>query len=148
MGKMQQYYSIEQRVERFKQYYRQANDRPLLGFFLGSEFPLRRYHASHDLPQHRPLKPDDFKISPYLDDCDRLFEIHEECGGDFIWSASPFWGVPWLEAALGCPIFADHSTGSIYARPPDNFIGPNDIPAFDPSSPWIRKATDFIDRMA
>jgi len=148
MVKGQQYYSIEQRVERFKQYYQQVNDRPLLGFFAGSEFPLRRYPASHNLSENRPLKPDDFDVTTYLDDCDQLFEIHEACGGDFIWSASPFWGIPWLEAAIGCPIFADHSTGSIYAQPPVDFAGPDDIPEFNPSSPWMHKAVEFIDRMA
>jgi len=148
MMKHQQYESIEQRVERFKKYYQRANDRPLLGFFVGSEFPLHRYPASRSLPENRPLIPDDFDVSLYLDDCERLFESHEACGGDFIWSASPFWGVPWLEAALGCPIFADHSTGSIYSQQPPDFTGPEGIPDFDPSSPWIRKAIEFIDRMA
>jgi len=75
---------IEQRVERFKQYYRRANERPLLGFFVGSDYPLHRYPASRSLPVDRPLRPDDFDIELYLDDCDRLFEQHEACGGDFI----------------------------------------------------------------
>jgi hypothetical protein len=87
-------------------------------------------------------------VAPYLDDCDRLFDLHEACGGDFIWSASAFWGIPWLEVALGCPIFADHSTGSIHAKPPPNFAGPDSIPEFDANSPWMRKAVEFLVRMA
>ncbi len=142
------HFSIDERVARFRRYYERVNDRPLLGFFVGSEYPLHRYRASNVLPEGRPLEPDDFDVAPYLDDCDRLFEEHEACGGDFIWSASAFWGIPWLEAALGCPILADRSTGSIRAELPPAFAGPLDLEEFDPCSPWMRKAVEFIDRMA
>ena len=148
MTSRRQYLPIQERIGQFRCYYARTNDRPLLGFFVGSEYPLRRYAASNALPEGRPLEPDDFDVAPYLDDCDRLFDLHEACGGDFIWSASAFWGIPWLEAALGCPIIADHGTGSIHAEPPPTFAGPSDVPAFDPISPWMRKAREFIDRMA
>jgi len=141
-------FSIEQRVARFRRYYQRANDRPLLGFFAGSEYPLHRYPASTSLPADRPLTPDDFDVEAYLDDCDSLFAIHEACGGDFIWCASAFWGVPWLEAALGCPIIADHGIGSIHAEVPPHFSSADDVPTFDPSSPWMLKAVEFIESMA
>lgn len=141
-------FPVEERVARLRDFYRRKNDRPLLGFFVGSDYPLRRYRASSSLPIDRPLRSEDFPIAPYLDDYDRLFELHEACGGDLIWSASAFWGIPWLEAALGCPIFANHSTGSIHAERPPHFRGANSIPEFDPQSPWMRLAVDFLNRMA
>ena len=94
------------------------------------------------------MTPEDFDVGPYLDDCDRLFERHEACGGDFIWSGSAFWGIPWLEAALGCPIIADHATGSIRAEIPAGFRGPAYVPEFDGASPWMLKAIEFIQRMS
>lgn len=139
---------IAERVVRFRTFYQRKNDRPLLGFFVGSDYPLHRYEAAKTLPADVPLTPEHFAIEPYLDDCDRLFDLHEACGGDFIWSASAFWGIPWLEAALGCPILADHTTGSIYSEPPRDFTGPDDLPAFDPDSPWMQLAVEFIRRMA
>ena len=142
------HFPIGDRVAHFRRFYQRTNERPLLGFFVGSDYPLRRYRASDNLPTDRPLTPEDFDVAPYLDDCDRLFELHEACGGDFIWSASAFWGIPWLEAALGCPIYADHLTGSIHTRPPLDFAGPDSIPSFDAHSPWMRKAIEFLDRMA
>ncbi len=147
-GNSAPHFSIEGRVEHFQRFYQRANERLLLGFFVGSEYPLHRYRASDILPVNRALTPEDFEVVPYLDDCDRLFKLHEACGGDFIWSASAFWGIPWLEAALGCPIFADHSTGSIHAKPPANFAGDDSVPKFDANSPWMRKAAEFLDRMA
>jgi hypothetical protein len=141
------HFPIEERVARFRRFYRRENERPLLGFFVGSDYPLRRYRASDPLPSGRPLVPEDFTVAPYVKDCDRLFDLHEACGGDFIWSASAFWGIPWLEAALGCPIFADHSTGSIHSQTPPGFTGADAIPAFDEHSPWMRLAVEFLDRM-
>lgn len=139
---------IEARVELFTQYYRRENTRPLLGFFKGSEYPLHRYDAAKSLPEGRPLTPDDFPVEAYLEDCERLFAEHEACGGDFIWSATPFWGIPWLEAALGCEIVADHATGSIHSEKPAGFSGPDSIPKFDEHSPWIAKTVEFLTQMA
>ena len=141
-------FSVAERVARFQSFYQRQNDRPLLGFFVGSDYPLRRYEASRSLPTNRALEPGDFPVEPYLDDCDRLFDLHEACGGDFLWSASAFWGIPWLEAALGCLIYADHSTGSIYAEKPSGFSGPEALPKFDEESPWMRLAGEFLERMA
>jgi len=148
MGISAPHFPIAQRVARFRRFYQRTNERPLLGFFVGSDYPLRRYRASDNLPTDRPLTPEDFEVAPYLDDCDRLFDLHEACGGDFIWSASAFWGIPWLETALGCPIFADHSTGSIHTKPPANFVGPDSMHGFDVNSPWMRKTVEFLNRLA
>ncbi len=138
---------ISERVALFRRYYAMANERPLLGFFLGSDYPLHRYSAAASLPQDRPLVPEDFPVAAYLDDSERLWEGHEQCGGDFIWAGTCFWGIPWLEAALGCPIYADHAAGSIHAEPPEGFAGTESIPAFDPTSPWMRKSAEFFEAM-
>jgi hypothetical protein len=142
------HFPVEERVARFERFYQRSNERPLLGFFVGSDYPLKRYDASRALPENRPLGPHDFPIERYLDDCDRLFGLHESCGGDFIWTASAFWGIPWLEAALGCPIVADHSAGSIHSRPPPRFAGPDSLPEFDAHSPWMRLAAGFLEGLA
>ena len=114
---------VEQRVKLFKEYYSMENKQPLLGFFHGSEYPIHRYPASQTLPEGKALIPTDFTVEPYLKDCENLFSLHEQCGGDFIWSGTSFWGIPWLEAALGCEIIGDQKTGSLHANPPKNFKG-------------------------
>lgn len=139
--------SIEERVELFKQFYERKNEGPLLGFFYGSEYPVHRYHAGKTIPQGRPLNPDDFPVEPYLDDFDRLFDMHEECGGDFIFSASIYWGIPWIEATLGCPVILnDYSSGSIHAEKPASFKGPDDIPDFSLDNPWVKKGIEFLEK--
>ena len=63
-------FSIEQRVANFKSYYKRQNSRPLLGFSIGSEYPIPRYRASQKLPVDRALLPEDFICQDYLADCD------------------------------------------------------------------------------
>lgn len=139
--------SIDERVQRFRRFYRRENRRPLLGFFLGSEYPLKRYPSAVGLPDDRPLIPEDFDPEALAEDSARLFADHEACGGDFIWSGTAFWGVPWLEAGLGCLLYADHASGSISTRPPANFATAAELPEFDPESPWMRLATRCFDAL-
>lgn len=140
--------SVAQRVEQFQRFYARENERPLLGFWAGSEYPLHRYRASQSLPEDRPLTPDDFPVDRYLEDFDRLFAEHEALGGDFIFSACAFWGIPWMEALLGCPLTANQATGAIEAGRLPEYGGPGAIPAFDPDSPWACKAAEFLDAAA
>jgi hypothetical protein len=140
--------SIETRVAQFRAFYARRNPRPLLGFFLRSEYPLHRYPAARSLPESRPLVPEDVMVADYVADSAAIFAEYEACGGDFIWAGTPFWGIPWLEAALGCPLVADHASGSIAAHAPTGFAGPDDIPTFSADSPWARKLTEFIDALA
>lgn len=138
--------SIGERVEQFKLFYSKKNDRPLLGFFLGSEYPVHRYNAAKSIPENIYLTPNHFNIDTYLDDFDHLFEKHEECGGDFIWSASTFWGIPWIEASIGCPIIlSNYSSGSIHAEPIPTFKGSEDIPEFSINNKWVKKAIEFLE---
>lgn len=111
--------NIQKRVCAFRDFFERKNPEKLLGFFCGSEYPLFRY-PSLKLPEDRPLKPSDFDIDDFVKDCISLYEKHEACGGDFIFSASAFWGIPWIEAMIGCPIYASYTTGSLYAEKPEN----------------------------
>lgn len=144
----EQFKSIGQRVELFKKFYKKENNRPLLGFFKGSEYPLHRYPSMKNLPEDRALVPGDFPVDSFIEDSERLFKAHEECGGDFIWSASAYWGIPWLEAVLGCPIFASQSSGSIYSEPPSSFNGPDSILSFDANNPWLQLMETYLNRLA
>ncbi|MFH1614818.1 MAG: hypothetical protein ABIG61_07025 [Planctomycetota bacterium] len=138
------YFTIEERIEVFRSYYNRKNNRPLLGFFLGSEYPLHRYRAAGKLPTNRPIVPEDVICRDYLTDYERLFTEYASVGGGFIWAASAFWGIPWLEAALGCEIWADIKTGSVYSVPPDELDDDPDLIEFSLSNKWIKKLVEFL----
>jgi 5-methyltetrahydrofolate--homocysteine methyltransferase len=135
---------LSERLERMTQWLERRNDRPLLGFTLGSYYPLNRYsEGSRRLPQGA-VHPEDVVVTDYLDDTDRLFREHEEAGGDFVFSAAPFLGLPWVEASLGCGVLADHSSGSTRSTPPSEFARNPEIPAFSADNPWVAKMLEFI----
>ncbi len=131
---------LEERIENFALWFERRNEHPLLGFTLGSYYPLKRYHCG----LNGIIGPEDIVVTDYLDDTDRLYELHEQAGGDFIFSAAPFWGVPWLEAALGCGVVADQTTGSMRSLPP---AGPA-VPEFSERNPWVAKMLEFIPALA
>jgi hypothetical protein len=132
-----------ERLERMRQWWNRENDRPLLGFMLGTYYPLKRYpQGSRKLSG--PVRPEDIDVSEFLDDTDRLFDLHEEAGGDMLFSAAPFFGVPWLEAALGCGVVADPVTGSMRSLPPPGFSSHPDVPVFSEFHPWVQKLLEFI----
>jgi len=138
-----------ERVENFKLFYSKKNKRPLLGFFYGSEYPVLRYNSGKDIPIKKYLTPGDFKIESYLEDFEYLFEKHENCGGDFIWSSSIYWGIPWLEAALGCPVLLNsYDSGSIHAERIPNFSGFQHVPNFSMDNKWVKFAIDFLEKTA
>lgn len=135
---------LSERIQRLTQWFHGRNDRPLLGFFLGPQYPLHRYCGSGIHLPDGCVRPQDVVVSDYLDDYDRLYELYEEAGGDLIWSASPFWGLPWMEASLGCRVLADHRAGSTRTQPPPGFADKPTIPEFSRDNPWVRKMLEFI----
>ena len=81
------------------------------------------------------------------EETEELFKLHEAAGGDFVWSAAPFWGVPWVEASLGCGVLADHTVGSMRAAPPSAFARNPTVPEFSETDCWVAKLLEFIPRL-
>jgi hypothetical protein len=135
---------LTERLDRLSKWWLRENDRPLIGFHTGQYFPLKMYaNGTRRLPDGL-VQPEDIVVADYLEDADRLFHWHEEAGGDMIWSSSPFWGIPWMEAALGCQVIADHFQGCSRALPPPGFADNPQIPKFSESNPWVAKMLEFI----
>ncbi len=139
--------SIEERVEGFKRFFAMTNSEgPLVGFFRDTYYPLKRYRTESFLPEGEIL-PVDLDVEPFIPEYERLFQLHDETAGDFLWSAAAFWGIPWMEALAGCGVITDHTTGSSRSQVPADFQGPKDVPEFDPKDPWVQKALEFLKRL-
>ena len=140
--------SIEERVEGFKRFFAMTNSEgPLVGFFRDTYYPLKRYRTESFLPEGEILSAD-LDVEPFIPEYERLFQLHDETAGDFIWSAAAFWGIPWMEALAGCGVITDHTTGSSRSKVPADFQGPKDVPEFDPKDPWVQKALEFLKHLA
>ena len=132
--------------ERFESYYQRRNTTPLVGFLVGSYYPLKRYRGADTLP-NGPFRPSDLDVDAFLPDYDRLHALHAQCPGDMVFGASAFWGVPWLEAALGCEVEADHLTGSSRSHIPPGEGWPT-IPEFSHENPWVARNLDMLRAIA
>ena len=139
---------LDERLQRLDGWLARSNERPLIGFSLGSYYPLHRYRRGAKSLPNGLVQPCDLMVSDYLDDSDELYELHERAGGDFVWSAAPFFGVPWVEASLGCGVLADHQAGSTRSVPPPGFAQQPAIPQFSEANPWVAKMLEFIPALA
>lgn len=140
--------SIEERIRGFRRFFAMDNqDGPLIGFFRDTYYPLKRYRTESFLPGGA-LKPEDLRVQPFLNEYERLFQLHDQMAGDFMWSAAAFWGIPWMEAVAGCGVIADHATGSSRSEKPAGFTGAEQIPEFDREDPWVRKALEFLRKLS
>ena len=135
---------LSERLNRISRWLERQNDRPVIGFTLGSYYPLHRYRDGARRIPNGLVAPEDIHVADYLDETDRLFELHEAAGGDLIFSAAPFWGLPWVEASLGCGVLADHAVGSTRATPPPGFAQNPAVPEFSEKNPWVAKMLEFI----
>jgi hypothetical protein len=137
-------FPLPERLRRAGEWFGGRNARPLIGFYVGTCYPLLRYPAgSRSLPAG-PVSAADIDVAGFLDDSDRLFELYEAAGGELIWSAAPFFGIPWVEAALGCGVVADRGNGCTRSVPPAGFADSPVVPAFSAENPWVAKMLEFI----
>ncbi|MFH0921764.1 MAG: hypothetical protein V1913_15555 [Fibrobacterota bacterium] len=135
---------LSQRLERLTAWFHRENDRPLLGFYLGPQYPLHLFQGCHRNLPDGVIKPENVVVADYLDDYERLYQCYENTGGDLVWANTPFFGLPWVEAALGCTVIADHQTGSTRSEPPAEFAEHPVVPEFSADNPWVKKMLEFI----
>ena len=89
----------------------QRVSRPLVGFWLGGYYPAEQFAGGVTAwCEGQELRPDDVSFARFTSDYERLYEIHRLAPDDFFYVASAYWGIPWLEAVLGCRVFAGKET--------------------------------------
>ena len=139
--------TARERSERFRRFLEgRCTGGPLMGFFFESYYPLRRYRAARRLPPGE-YRPDVLAVEEFAADYERLYALHEAHAGDFLWTGSAFWGVPWVEALAGCAVVADQGTGSCRSLPREDVRSADDIPCFDTANTWAAKALEFVDAL-
>lgn len=95
---------------------RKNTQRPLYGLhILGTNY-MKEYGATYkNIPLDMELDPDDIILEAFLEDMANFIDKQEEAGGDLFYPVVPYLYVPWLEAIIGCPIYAGKD--SFYAEP-------------------------------
>jgi len=122
---------------------REPVERPLFGIWVGSYIPSQLYKkaAKSFSSKNKPITPEAIDPKDFLADIDRLFLEHEQIGDDLIWSATPLIGFPWMEAIVGCPVYA--SSDSLWTVPYINNWEKLDEINFSPENKWFQKILEF-----
>ena len=91
--------------------HRQPADRPLLGAWLGGYYPAEQFPQGHGTwCVGQQLEPGDVRFEVFRNDYEALYHRHHEADDDFFYIGSAYWGIPWLEAIVGCPIYAGETS--------------------------------------
>jgi len=114
---------------------------PLLGLGVNITFPLMRFG---DGVFAGVLSPDMIRPEAHLADWDRAYERAEARGEGLLPVATPFSGIPWMEAIAGCTVRIVPGSGSAWAEAPAGEpIDPEHM-RFDPQNPWLRKLLECV----
>jgi hypothetical protein len=100
--------SPEQLLARHEAFLRlEPADRPLLGFWLGGYYPAEQFPTgTARWRKDQVLTPADVTFEAFAEDYANLERIHADADDDFFYVGSAYWGMPWMEAILGCPVVA------------------------------------------
>ena|GEM_PF-621446 len=91
---------------------------------LGNDLAASYEKTFAGIPRDREVRPQDIDLDIFLEEARHYILLHEEIGLDSIYSVEPYFWIPWMEAIMGCPIYAGKN--SFYSEP---FIG--DWKSFD-----------------
>jgi hypothetical protein len=124
---------------------REATDRPLFGCHLGPTAADRHPAVVRSLSPGL-LRPEDLRIGPFLEDCERLYRFHREFDVDYCFVGSPFPHFPWLEAIVGCPV--RFSGTAFFAEPCVEDWQRWRPPEAPLETPWGRKLLELMRAVA
>jgi hypothetical protein len=121
--------------------------RPLASCRIGSGFVSKQFRAAnHFLGEFRRITPDILDVDMFMDDYDRMYRESEIVGQDGFWVGTPFAGIPWVEAMLGCEILG--STDSFITQPWAHSVEDLRKIKFDlNNNPWAEKYLEFITKL-
>jgi hypothetical protein len=122
-------------------------DRPLLGHWVGGYYPAEQFpRGTSRWAGRRELHPEDVQFPAFADDYESLYQAHRACDDDFFYVGSAYWGIPWLEAILGCPV----SVAAANCRAEPCLGRPDDLPglaADPPCNPWLAALVRFTEEL-
>jgi hypothetical protein len=118
-------------------------DGPLLGFWLGGYYPAEQFPAgTAGWRDGQALRPEDMTFPAFASDYENLYRLHQQADDDFFYVGSAYWGIPWMEAILSCPVAAAGS--NCRAEPCLKSLEASGDRAPDPgNNPWLDALVSF-----
>ena len=124
---------------------REPVERPLIGSWLFGFYVHEQYPSVAAYMKPGQVQPEDIPIELFLKDVDALWEAYTRLNDDYPFSMGAFYGVPWMEAILGCPVY--FSGTNLYSKPciQDWQAYRWEKPSLD--NPWARKLLEFLEAL-
>ena len=126
---------------------REPLDRPLLGAWVGGYYPAEQFpqgHVSWRIGQE--LEPHDVRFDAFRKDYEALYRTHFEADDDFFYVGSAYWGIPWLEAILGCPIHVGATSCWAASLPGDSHQNWSPCTELQ-DNPWFQCLVEFTENL-
>lgn len=122
---------------------KEETNRPLVSVTVAGDFFFsRHYAAARDLLQPgRVIIPEMINVEAFMADYEQMFRESLKVKQDGFWVATPFTGIPWMEAILGCEIVAMEN--SLVSRPTGATIENQHVIRLQQDNPWLEKFLDF-----
>ncbi len=139
--------TIESRLDLHRRYWnRLPLPYPPASFRIGDYFFSRHFEAAKPfLVQNKRITPDMLVVEDFLSDYERMFAETESLGQDGFWTAEPFTGIPWMEAILGCEVYANGESFS--TRSCLRSLDGIESIRIDLDNPWLQKYLEFTRRL-
>jgi hypothetical protein len=122
-------------------------ERPLVGLWIGGYYPAEQFPlGTAEWRSGQRLDPQDVRFSLFADDYESLYQAHQAANDDFFYVGSAYWGIPWLEAVLGCPVSvaAANCRAEAFLGDPSDFAGlDSDLDA----NPWLDALLRFNEEL-
>ena len=121
---------------------RKETDRPLVGIHVWDRHYRRIYRETNrTIPEIGEVRPQNIETDLFLKDIENLLAMNERIGGDLFWPVVSYVYIPWMEAIIGCPVYANEDT--FYSKPCieswDDFHDDFDFV----ESPWLAKLLEL-----
>ena len=98
--------TVDDRIGRHRAFLgREAVDRPLIGSWLYGFYVHEQYPSVAAAMKPGPIQPDDVPVDLFVKDVAALWRAYSDLDDDYPFSTGAFYGVPWMEAIMGYPVF-------------------------------------------
>jgi hypothetical protein len=136
--------SVQDKIDRHTRFWnREDIGRPLVSVTVAGDFFFSRHYqaARHLLQPGTVVTPEMLDIDAFMADYERMFLESLDVEQDGFWVATPFTGIPWMEAMLGCEIVAMEN--SFVSRPTGATIESQRAVQLQHDDPWLEKFLEF-----
>jgi len=140
--------TIEQKIGLHNRFWmRKKMEKVLVSFRLTNDFFFStHFKAAKDLLiEGEKITPDMLDVDAFLNDYERMYQEISSIGQDAFWVAEPFIGIPWMEAILGCEIYA--TKNSFVSKPWVKSLEETEKIEFNTENKWFKKYMEFIEKL-